>query len=92
MAVVSGAQITVEWQEGTSGKTALIAVKNVTAGDTLDLGPTGAAPQFRQLKAAVMLGTTVIGSASASVAGTVITMPAGLSADAAFILAFGCAF
>jgi hypothetical protein len=92
MAVIAGQQVVIAWQEGTSSKVALIAVKNVTTGDTLDLGPTGATTQFRQLKAAVMLGATVIGSASASIAGTVITMPAGLSADAAWILAFGAAF
>lgn len=92
MAVISGQQVTIAYQEGTAAKIALVAVKNVTTGDTLDLGPTGASAQFRQLKGAVMLGSTVIGSAAASISGTTITMPAGLTNDAAWVLAFGAAF
>lgn len=93
MAVITSGQVNVAWYEGTSAKVALLAVKNVTAGDTLDLGPSGATAQFRQIKGAVMLGATVIGSAAATItSGTVVTMPAGLSNDAAWVLCFGAAF
>ena len=41
------------------------------------------------VKQAVMIGTTVNGSATAAVSGTVVTMPAGLAADAAYLLIWG---
>lgn len=92
MAAITAPQIKILWTSGDAGKTVLLAANNVTAADTLDLGPTGASAQFRVVKSAVMIGSTVIGAAAASVSGTVITMPAGLTADSAYILAFGDAF
>lgn len=80
-----------EWTEGSSARSALVAVKNVTTGDTLDVGQSGAINLFSRVKAAIMCGTTVIGTAGASVSGTVVTMPSGLANDSAFILVFGCA-
>jgi len=87
MATLTAQQFSVQWQDGISERTVLIAVKNVNAADVLDL--TGV---LSQVKRAVMVGTTVVGSATATVSGTTITMPAGLANDSAFILAFGDAF
>lgn len=80
-----------EWSEGSSARSALLAIKNATTADTLDVGQSGAINVFSRVKAAIMCGTTVIGTAGASVSGTVITIPAGLSNDSAFVLVFGCA-
>ena len=91
MTVIANSQVSVEWAEGSSSRTALIAVKNVTTGDTLDVGQAGISTHSR-VKSAIMTGTTVIGSAAAGVSGTVVTMPAGLANDSAFVLVFGCAF
>jgi hypothetical protein len=73
-----------QWTNGQSDKTALYALRDVSTGDTVDLGG-----DFLAVKQAIMLGTTVNGSATASVSGTVVTMPAGLSSDAAYLLAWG---
>lgn len=91
MAAVTAQQVSMEWVEGSSARSALLAVKNVTTGDTLDVGSGGAINVFSRVKAAIMCGTTVIGTAGASVAGTTVTIPAGLSNDSAFVLVFGCA-
>jgi hypothetical protein len=73
-----------EWSNGLSARVALYALRNVTTADTADLSS-----EFSVLKQAIMLGTTVVGSATATVSGTVATMPAGLSGDGAYLLAWG---
>lgn len=88
MAVLGNSQVQREWVNNASDRTALYALSNVTAGDTVDLGP-GAIGDFLRLKQAVVLGTTVAGTVTASVSGTVVTIPAGLSNDAGYLLAWG---
>lgn len=84
MAALNANQYPFQWEDGVSDRTALFALRNVNTGDTCDLGQ-----WFLLLKRAVVLGTTVAGAASATVAGTVVTMPSGLSGDAAYLLAYG---
>jgi hypothetical protein len=86
MAALIPQQYAKQWQDGQAERTGLYALRNVSTGDTADL-----TEDFTILKRAIILGTTVAGSAVASVSGTVVTMPAGLSADAAYLLAFGAA-
>jgi hypothetical protein len=86
MAVLSTDQVTRQWFDGVAERTAVYALKNVNTGDTADL-----VADFTVLKRAVMIGATVAGAISASVAGTIVTMPTGLTADAAFLMVFGCA-
>jgi hypothetical protein len=86
MAVLSTNQVVKMWSEGSADRVVLYAVRNVTTGDTMDV-----AGEFTLLKRAVILGTTVSGAASASVATTVVTMPSGLAGDAGYVLAWGCA-
>ena len=88
MAVLTGTQVQPIWQDGQAERTALIAVRNISAGDTLDLAAYG----FSQVKRAVVLATTAAGSAGLTVtASTVVTMPGALAGDAGYVLAFGCA-
>ena len=84
MAQLSGTQVLQVWSEGRSDRAALYALRNVSAGDTTDL-----AADFSVVKQAIMLGTTVNGTGTAPAAGTVVTMPAGLNKDAAYLLAWG---
>jgi hypothetical protein len=72
------------WTDGLADRCALYALRNVTTADTADLGA-----DFSVVKQAIMIGTTVNGSATAAVSGTVATMPAGLTGDAAYLLAWG---
>jgi hypothetical protein len=86
VATLNANQCVQEWADGQAERTALFALRNVTAGDVADLSNT-----FLALKRAVVLGTTVAGAAAATVSGTTATLPAGLSGDAGYLLAFGSA-
>jgi hypothetical protein len=84
MAVLTGTNVVPVYRDGVSDRIVLYALRKVTTGDTFDL-----APDFSVPKQAIMLGTTVNGSATSSVSGTVVTMPAGLANDAAMLLVWG---
>jgi hypothetical protein len=87
MAALDPTRFPKQWQDGQAERTALYALRNITTADTVDL-----AGDFTVVKRAVLLGTTVAGATSAVVsANTVITIPAGVSADAGYLLAFGVA-
>lgn len=88
MAVISGKQVRRLFQDGTAAMLALYAVRNVTTGDTVDLGASGT-QDFLNVKQAAFVGSTVAGSAAATVSGTVITIPAGVSGDAIYLIAWG---
>lgn len=75
------------WHDGQSERTALYALRNVDAGDTADV-----AQLFSVVKRAVILGTTLAGAGVVStIAGTVVTLPAGPTDDAGYLLVYGCA-
>jgi hypothetical protein len=88
MSAITGQQARLEWAAGDTDRAALYALRDVSTGDTFDLGINGAG-QFLALKEAIMMGTTVQGTSTATVTGTVVTMPAGLSLDACYLLAWG---
>lgn len=84
-ALTYGAQVTMEWANGVSDKTALYAVKDVTSGDTINLSP-----DFSLCVLAAFLGITsnqVLLAPAAS--GTVVTIPAGLATEAGYLLVYG---
>jgi hypothetical protein len=62
----------------------LFALKNVTAADTVDLSS-----YFQIINRAVVIGVVSFVEIAAVWTGTVLTMPAGLAADAGFLLAWG---
>lgn len=69
---------------GDSDKYAVFALLNVTAGDTVDLSE-----HFTVVKRGTLLGVTVAAAVSASVSGTVVTIPAGANQDAAVLTVYG---
>lgn len=79
-------QATVVYEDGSCGHSALIAVKNATAGDTIDVGSS-----FRVIKRAGMVSVTGTHIAALGISGTTLTVPAGPSADAVWVLAYGVA-
>jgi len=81
MAALDGTHFTRVWDDGRAERVGLYALKNVSAGDTLDLSN-----DFSVLKRAVLLGTTVNAAAQVSVNGTGIAIPAGANADAGYLL------
>lgn len=72
------------YASGDSDKVALFALLNVTAGDTVDLSE-----HFNVVKRGTLLGVTVAAAVSASVSGTVVTIPAGANQDAAILTVYG---
>lgn len=86
MAVLPPTQFPVRHVSGDTDRWAVFSLLNITAGDTLDL-----AEFFTVLKRGTLLGTTVAAALAASVAGTVVTIPAGANGDAAVLTVFGVA-
>lgn len=85
MAALGAQQILKVWADGVADKAVLFAMRKVTTGDTADLSG-----EFLIVKQAAFLGATVSGVAAGSIAGNVVTVPAGLANDAAWLLAWGC--
>lgn len=85
MATLTSSNIARQFIDGLTDRTALYAMRKVTSGDTIDLSS-----DFSVVKQAVILGTTVAGSEAVStISGTVVTIPAGLSNDAGWMLVWG---
>jgi hypothetical protein len=84
------------FQFGVADRVVLIALRNVSTGDTLDLGATGM-NLLATIERGVIISLTSFVEIAASWVGTVITMPAGLGSvqngvqkgDAGYLLAWG---
>jgi hypothetical protein len=86
-ALVWGTNAIVVYGEGTSEYLALIALRKVSAGDTLDL-----TTYFSNALAATMVGTAgpaAGASATATITANSVTIPAGPSSSAGAMLVFG---
>jgi hypothetical protein len=88
MAVLGQMNVVKVFADGDSDQVALYALRNVTTGDTVNIGPGGLA-DFLGVKQCVVLGTTVAGIANPSITGTTLTIPAGMAGDAAYMLVWG---
>jgi hypothetical protein len=86
MAALTTDRYPLMWQDGQSDRVALYALRDITTGDTLDL-----AEQFTILKRGSLVGTTIAATASASISGTVLTIPSGVNRDGAYALVYGVA-
>lgn len=87
MAALASSRFPLMWMDGQSDRCALYALRDVTANDTIDV-----AQEFTVVKRAVIMGTTVAASVSASVTiPTTIVIPAGANRDAAYLLVYGAA-
>jgi hypothetical protein len=78
------------FQAGTADRIVLVGLRNVTTGDTLDLGATGL-DLLGFINRAVIISVTsfVEIAANWNTPGTVVTMPTGLTNDAGYLLAWG---
>lgn len=79
-----GAEVVQVWTDGLSDFVGLYVLRGVTTGDTIDM-----TIHFRSVKRAVLLGVTVAGTVAASNVANVITIPSGVSNDAAYLLVYG---
>jgi hypothetical protein len=85
VAVLTPAQVVKVYGSGDADRVVLYALRKVTSADTIDLSA-----DFSSPKQAFIMGATVIGTAAVStITGTVLTLPAGLSNDAGWMLVWG---
>lgn len=85
MALLTSDQASLVYSEGACGKTALYALKNVDAADTVDV-----AAQFKVVKrAGIVSDTSTTIAAISTITGTVLTIPAGPSDDGVWLIVVG---
>lgn len=83
MAELTDVNVVPVFRNGLSDQVVLYALRDVTSADTYTL------PEFSSAKQAVVMGTTVAGVEVASIQGNQVTIPAGLSGDAGYMLVWG---
>jgi hypothetical protein len=87
MAALTADQISLVYQDGACFRTAFMALLNVDAADTVDVGE-----WFKVVKRAGLVsgtGTTI--AAIATIAGTTLTIPAGPADDGVWLVVVGVA-
>jgi hypothetical protein len=84
MATLTQVQVCLQYSNGEADRVALYALRKVSTGDTYDL-----ATEFSSPRQAIVIGTTAQMAFTAAIAGSVITIPAGLSSDAGWLLVWG---
>ena len=89
MATLTAVNAITNYQHGDAAMTALIGLRNVTAGDTLDVA-TVTQPEFQVINRAVVMGTSDFVAIAANWTGTVVTMPPGLNKSSGNLLVWGC--
>jgi hypothetical protein len=86
MAALGSGQVRKVFEDSGPRKWALFGLYNVTSGDTIDMA---ALNFYSKVSQAMVMGCTVTGTATATAAGAVVTLPAGLNADSAYLLVDG---
>lgn len=84
MAALDPTQVKPAWSDTGARTFTLFAVLNVNAADTVDLSP-----YFRVIKQTFWMGATTTGQGQGTFTGTTLTAPAGLNADACYLLVAG---
>lgn len=90
MAALTGLNVDVLYNQGGADLFAAFALRNINTNDTLDLSVTGVQPPFQVIRKAVVMSNGSNMAAICTVAGTVITMPAGLASASAYLSVTGC--
>lgn len=91
MAVLGTPNVQVLYNQGGPDLMALMAIRNVQTGDTLDIATLDFAPVFQVVKKAVVYSVALNAIGIANVAGTVVTIPNGVPANSSgYLLVGGC--
>jgi hypothetical protein len=90
MAALDGTHVVPVVLRGEADLIGLYSLRSVTAGDTIDLATLGTSPNFQVIQRGVVLGISAFVEIAATFAGTVVTMPSGLSKDSGYLLVWGC--
>lgn len=86
MAVLTADQVRRVYTDDGPRRWGLFAVLNTTTGDTIPFDTMGF---YRKVNQSVFMGCTVNGTVAGTQSGGVVTVPAGLSADSAYLLVDG---
>jgi hypothetical protein len=90
MAVLDGSRVIPVYVYGQAELIVLFAMKNISAGDTVDLSVIGNNASFQVVNKAILISSTGPAAIAANT-GTVITMPAAIPANSAgWMLVWGC--
>jgi hypothetical protein len=84
VATLTTSNIVRMYTDGMADRLCVYAMRHVTTADTVDLAADFSAP-----KTAIVLGTTTVMAFTAAISGTVLTIPAGLSADGGWLMVWG---
>lgn len=89
MPALTADQINRVYTDGNCQRLALFILKNVNSGDTLDVG---GGQGFKTVqRAGIASATSATVAAVSNIAGTVLTLPAGLNGDGVWLLVLGVA-
>lgn len=86
MALLTSDQVQAVYHDGSCGKTALYALKNVTAADTVDV-----ADSFKVVKRGGVVSETGTTIGAVTISGTILTIPTGPANDGVWLLVVGVA-
>ncbi len=84
MAALTPQQVFRIFTEGEADRVVLYALRKITTGDTVDL-----TNDFMVCKQAAVVASTVAAATAAACSGVTVTMPAGLSSDAGYMIVWG---
>jgi hypothetical protein len=90
MAVLTALNAVTVYQEGKADKIALIALRGVSTGDTLDVGP-ALLNVLGVVNRAVVIGILGGAQIAATITGTLVTMPSGMTNDSGYLTVWGSA-
>jgi hypothetical protein len=88
MATLTSTNVIPQYTTGGADLLGVYALRNVNAGDTIDLATLGA-PVWQLIVRAVVIGVSDSVANSASTSGTVVTMPSGLTTASGYLMAWG---
>lgn len=86
--IEAGVGAIMAYESGLADKILLVALRNVTTGDTLDIGVQGM-NLMAVINRAVIISVTSFVEIAATFNGTVVTIPGGMANDAGYLLAWG---
>jgi hypothetical protein len=84
MAVIGMNMVCRVFADGAADRIALYALRDVTSGDTRDL-----AVDFLNIKSAAAISASSAAVLACTTAGTVVTIPAGFTADSGYLVVIG---
>lgn len=93
MAVLTIANVVPRLIDGNADLTGLYSLRQVAAGDTVDLSTLGTSPSFQNVLRAVTIGFPDFVEIAANASGSVVTIPAGFNHNTCptgYLLVWGC--